>query len=114
MKLSDIRADRLRRALNEAKPKPVSRGPEGEHHTHAFVQRCVGSITSKNPDMDTSRAFAICQAQKKKSPEAAKEKAKEGVPAKRVGEFEKALEKGRAARNEEINQRILDIAHGRA
>lgn len=85
-------------ALNEAKkPKPVSTGPGGEHHTSAFIQRCVAAMTAKG-EKDLSRAFAICTAAQKKHPEAAKEKAKEGVPKARVKQFEKALKLGREAR----------------
>lgn len=121
--LADLRAARLRAALDEAccdacgalkrdsccgaqydleddnvaeakkKKKPVSKGPGGEHHTHAFIQRCVAAITKDQPGMDTSRAFAICTSAKKKHPSAAKEKAKEGV--KGVKGYEKALKKGR-------------------
>ncbi len=131
--IAEIRADRLARALEEAccaacgsakkptccakekdkdveeaeKPEAVSKGPGGEHHTHAFIQRCVASITQKQPDTDTSRAFAICTAQKKKSPGAAKEKAKEGVPKERVAGYEAALERGRQQRSESMHDRIV-------
>ena len=91
-------ASALTDPIEEGKDKPVSKGPGGEHHTHAFVQRCVASITSKSPGMPTDQAFAICQVSKKKNPGAAKQKAKEGVPAGRVAGYEAALAKGRKER----------------
>jgi len=91
-------ASALTSPIDEAKTAPVSKGPGGEHHTNAFVQRCVASITGQNPGMPTDRAFAICTVAKKKHPAAAKTKAKEGVPADRVKGFEAALDKGRKDR----------------
>lgn len=88
-------ASALTDPLGEATMSPVSAGPGGEHHTHAFVQRCVASITSKSPGMPTDKAFAICQVSKKKNPGAAKQKAKEGVPKGRVAGYEAALKRGR-------------------
>lgn len=116
MNTEDIKASRLRgdlarfreqQTVDEAKkPKPVSQGPAGKHHTSAFVQRCVAAMTSSGEvdaekKGDLGRAFAICTAAQKKHPRFAKEKAKEGVPEVRVKEFEKALEQGREARAEE-------------
>jgi len=81
--------------IEEGKPPAVSKGPGGEHHTHAFIQRCVAAISEKNPGMETGRAFAICTTSKQKHPAAAKEKAKEGVPKDRVKGYETALKRGR-------------------
>jgi hypothetical protein len=76
-----------------------------EKHTHPFIKRCVAAMTSgKSASRNASdpgqlsSAFAICTASKKQHPGAAKEKAKEGVPEKRMGQYEKALSKGREAR----------------
>ena len=88
-------ASALTDPIEEGKPAAVSQGPGGEHHTHAFIQRCVAAISEKNPGMDTGRAFAICTASKQKHPAAAKAKAKEGVPSERVKGYEAALKRGR-------------------
>lgn len=73
----------------EAKEKPT---------THPFIKRCVAAITKDDPEPDrsaVSRAFAICTAQKQKSPQAAKDKKKEGVPKKRMADYERALSSAR-------------------
>jgi len=80
---------------------------EAESHTHPFIKRCVAAMTGKDGSKDPhdpkalSSAFAICTASKKRHPDAAKEKAKEGVPAGRMKTYEKALSVARKARHAE-------------
>lgn len=79
---------------------PATKTEAAEKHTHPFIKRCVAARAQKagaNPAA-LSRSFAICTAAKKAHPGAAKEKAKEGVPEKRMGQYEKALATARAAR----------------
>ena len=71
--------------------------------THPFVKRCVAAITQsgqRDPKKkgELGSAFAICKAQQQKSPKAAKAKAKEGVPAARMKQYEKALKQARGTR----------------
>jgi hypothetical protein len=71
--------------------------------THPFVKRCVAAITKDDPEVERSelsRAFAICTAQMKKSPQAAKAKKKEGVSHERMADYERALADARAKKQE--------------
>lgn len=67
--------------------------------THPFIKRCVAAITKSQggkPDRESvSRAFAICTAQQQRSPKAAAAKKKEGVPEKRMQDYEAALASAR-------------------
>jgi len=98
--------------MEEVKPAPVSKGAGGEHHTSAFVQRCVAALHKKDPDQDTSAAFGICKSQEQKSPGAAKEKSKEGVSAGKVKDYESALKTGRQQRTESLGDRIVAAVLG--
>jgi len=89
-----------------AAPTQVDDGQEIEVHveakekptTHPFIKRCVAAITKNDEEPDraaVSRAFAICTAQKDRSPKAAKEKRREGVPKQRMADYERALSSAR-------------------
>jgi len=84
--------------------KPAPKTEAADRHTHPFIKRCVAAMTGKEGSKDPhkpaqlSSAFAICVASKKKHPGAAKEKAKEGVPEKKMAAYEKALSVARKAR----------------
>lgn len=71
-----------------------------ESTTHPFIKRCVAAMTKdSDPDSaDVSKAFAVCTAQMKRSPKAAKAKKKEGVPEGRMADYERALSKARKDR----------------
>ena len=83
--------------VSEQKEKPT---------THPFIKRCVAAITQKDGEVDrdkVSRAFALCTAQMKKSPKAAKAKKKEGVPADRMSDYESALKQARETKENDVS-----------
>jgi hypothetical protein len=82
--------------------------------THPFIKRCVAAITKSDENVERaelSRAFAICTAQMKKSPDAARAKKKEGVPADRMTDYESALKQAR--KKEEADVTLFNRVNAR-
>lgn len=79
--------------------QPANKAAPQTEATHPFIKRCVAAMTKgKGSGASVSRAFAVCTASKDKNPEAAAEKEAEGVPKKRMSQYEKALTSAKKAR----------------
>lgn len=91
-------ADSVSPHLSDAFRAQIQNEAKEKSTTHPFIKRCVAAITGKDAEPDraeVSRAFAICTAQKKRSPKAAAAKKKEGVPKARMADYERALSSAR-------------------